>query len=125
MLFNFSLNKRRMGTTDQQDSHRDGNEVVDAVAVKRTQVHQKAYAENRAGNTAYCKRQHNSVAYGSMADVHPAGTDFGDEIEQRVGADSQDRRHPEAEDQHGQQQYATAQAGHSNQGADYKADQDF
>src|ERR1041385_7592598 len=122
VLFNLFLKEEEQWNAYQQDPYCDSNEMIDASSIDSAQVHQQAYSQDRARNTAHRQRAYNSRAHGPMSEMHPSGTNFGEEVEQCIRAHSQNRRHPEAEDKHGQQQNTAAYAGHSNQGADYKAD---
>ena len=54
-----------------------------------------------------------------------AGGNFGEEVEQRVGTDGHDRRHPQAKDQNGEQQNAAPHAAHADEDAHDKANQNF
>jgi hypothetical protein len=57
--------------------------------------------------------------------MHGARGNFGDEVESRVRTDGDNRGHPEAENQHRQQQHAPAQTGHADQKTYNQPDQDF
>ena len=71
------------------------------------------------------QRDHDLAAHRAFLKVQQAGGDFREEIEQRVGADGHDRRHPQAKDQNREQQNAAPHAGHADEHADDKANQNF
>ena len=55
--------------------------------------------------------------------MHDAGGNLGEEVEQRVATDGNDGGHAQAEDEHGQQQYAAAQTRQPDQRSYDEADQ--
>ena len=57
--------------------------------------------------------------------MHDGGGNLGEEVAQGVAADGDDGRHVQAEDEHGQQQYAAAQTRQSDQRSHDEADQYF
>src|SRR6266852_759194 len=64
-----------------------GDEVIDAASVNSAEMNQETHAENRTRNTARGQRQDHLAPNRTLAQMHQAGTDFGDEIKERVGAD--------------------------------------
>ena len=110
MFFNPSLEQKQRGNQYQQQSHGGFDEIVDAGAIDLPQVHQKSHAEIRARNAADRHRQYNFLSHCALAQMHDAGGNLGEKVEQRVAADGNDSGNVQAEDEHGQQQYAAAQS---------------
>src|SRR5208337_5507075 len=125
MIFNPPLEQKQHGNQHQQQTHGGLDEVVDDGAIDVAQVHQESHAEIRTGNAADRHRQHDLSAHRAFAQVHDAGGNLGEKIEQRIAADGNDGGHAQAEDEHGQQQYAAAQTGQADQRPHDEADQHF
>ena len=51
-FFDAPLEQHQRGNDDEQHAHRGLDEVVYAITVKVTDVHQQVYSGNRAGNAA-------------------------------------------------------------------------
>src|ERR1700687_1839016 len=124
-FFNPSLEQKQRRNQHQQQSHGGLDEVVYPSAINVAQVHQKRYAEKRAGNAAERHRQHHFFSHRAFIQVHDAGGNLGEKVEQRVAAHGDDGGHAQAEDEHGQQQYAAAQTRQPDQRSNREADQYF
>ena len=61
----------------------------------------------------------------AFADMDTAGSDFGCEIEDSIGADRCDRRNLEHKDQQWKEKNTAPYSRHADQGSDDKANQDF
>src|SRR5208337_980322 len=125
MFFNPSLEQEQRRNQYQQQPDRRFDEVVDAVAIDVAQVHQKSYAQVRAGNAAERHRQHNLLPHRAFAQVHDAGRNLGEKVEQRVATHGNDGGYTQAEDKHGQQQNAATQTRQPDQRPYDEADQHF
>src|ERR1700693_2974651 len=124
-FFNPSLEQKQRRDQHQQQSHGVFDEVVDPSAINVAKVHQKSHAEKRAGNAAERHRQHHFPSHRAFVQVHDAGGNLGEKVEQRVAANRNDGGHVQAEDEHGQQQYAAAQTRQPDQRSNREADQHF
>ena len=80
---------------------------------------------DRSGNAAHRQRDYDFAAHRALAQVEQAGRDFGEEVEQGVGTDRHDRRISQAEDEHGEQQYAAPHTGQADEHAHDEANQNF
>src|SRR5580704_5528908 len=125
MFLNPALEEHQGRNADQEDAHRGGDEGIHTSAVHGSQMAQQTDAGDRSGNTSGSQAQDHSAFDGSFSYVDPSRADFGDEVEKRIGSHRENRRDPKHKNQDGQQQDAAPDAGHSNQGANYKADQNF
>src|SRR5215470_9568766 len=86
---------------------------------------QKAYAEDGSRHTSKRERNYNFPADRAFLEMKKTGSNFRDEVENRVRTYRDDRRDMEAKNEEGQQQYAAPQSGHADQGAYYEANQDL
>src|SRR5450759_2041210 len=125
MFFNPSLEQKQRGNQYQQQSHSGLDEVVDPGAIDMAQMLQKSHAEVRAGNAVDRHRQDDFLPHRAFAQVHDAGGNLGEKVEQRVGTDGNDGGYAQAEDEHGQQQHAATQTCQPDQRSNREADQHF
>src|ERR1700732_2085603 len=125
MFFNPSLEQKQRGNQYQQQSHGGLNEVVHAGAVDLPQVHQKRHAEVRSRNAADGHRQYDLLPHCALPQVHDAGGNLREKVEQRITTDGNDSGNMQAEDEHGQQQHAAAQTRQPDQRSNREADQHF
>ena len=125
MFFNPSLEQKQRGNQYQQQSHRGFDEVVDVIAIDLPQVDKKRHSEVRARNAADRHRQYDLLPHCALPKMHDAGRNLREKVEQRIATDGRDSRNVQAEDEHGQQQYAAAQSRQPDQRPYYKADQYF
>src|ERR1700676_1530912 len=125
VFFNPSLEQKQRGNQYQQQSHGGFDEVVDAGAIDLPQVHQKRYAEVRAWNAADRHRQYDLLPHCALQQVHDAGGNLREKVEQRITTDGNDSGNVQAEDEHGQQQHAAAQTRQPDQRSNREADQHF
>src|ERR1700686_1518550 len=125
VFFNPSLEQKQRGNQYQQQSHGGFDEVVDAGAIDLPQVHQKRYAEVRARNAADRHRQYDLLSHCALPQMHDAGRNLGEKIEQRIATDRNDSGNVQAKDEHGQQQNAATQSRQPDQRSYYEADQYF
>src|ERR1700675_1669287 len=125
MFFNPSLEQKQRGNQYQQQSHGGFDEVVDAGAIDLPQVHQKRYAEVRAWNAADGHRQYDLLSHCALPQMHDAGGNLREKVEQRIATDGNDSGNVQAKDEHGQQQYAATQSRQPDQRSNREADQYF
>src|SRR5271166_2876940 len=84
---------------------------------------EQADPSNRSWHASRGQRQNDFFSNRSLVEMNPAGTDLGNEVEQGVRSDGQDRRHSQEENQDGQQEHTAAHSGHADQSTDHEADQ--
>ena len=118
-------NKKKSRNADQENPDRSRNERIDAGAIDGSKMAQQAYPEYRSRNAAYGQCHNDFASNRSFAEVNPARTDLGDEVEESVRSDCHDRRYPEKKDQDRQQKHTAAHSGHTDQSTDHEADQDL
>src|SRR5467141_2654488 len=125
MFFNPSLEKEQSRNQYQQQSHGGFYEVVAVIAIDLPQVDKKRRAEVRARNAADRHRQYDLLPHRALPEMHDAGRNLREKVEQRIATNGRDSGNVQAEDEHGQQQDAAAQSRQPDQRPYYKADQYF
>ncbi len=76
LLFDLLLEQQQSGNDDQKHSNCSLDEVVDAVAVERADVHQQIHSGDRAGNAAHRQSDHHFAANRAFLQVHQARPEF-------------------------------------------------
>ena len=122
VFFDLVLEEQENRNADQQDSDGSSDKGVDAVAVDRLEMAQQADSHDGTGNAAEGEAEDNPASHRAALQMYRAGPDSGNEIKERVRADGYNRRYAQKKDQHRQEQYAAAHAGHADQRAHHKAD---
>jgi len=122
-IFNSFLEEEKGGNADQQNSDRNGDEVVDSVAVDISQMNQKTHARVGTGGASDGQGKHHLAAHRSFAQMNDAGADLGDEVEEGIGADGANRGHAQSEDKNREQQDAAPDSCHSDEGSNEETDQ--
>jgi hypothetical protein len=125
VFFNLALEQKKSRNADQENPDRGRNERIDAGAVHGSKMAQQAYPEDRSRNAAYGQCRNDFASNRSFADVNPARTDLGDEVEESVRSDGYDGRYPEKKYQDRQQKHTAAHPCHTDQGTDHEADLDL
>src|SRR5579863_2420689 len=125
VFFDLALEQKKSRNADQENPDSGRNERVDAAAVHGSKMAQQAYAEYRSRNTAYGQCHNDFASNRSFAEVNPARTDLGDEVEESVRSDCHDGRYPEKKDQDRQQKHTAPHSCHADQGTNHEADQDL
>src|SRR5215471_18207976 len=116
-FLNAPLQQKQDRNDDEQKANRSLDEVVHAVAVHVTDVHEQVHSADGTRNAAHGQRDDHLPAHRASPQMHQAGRNLGKEVEQRVGADGHNRWYAQAEDQHGEQQHAAPHAAQSDQDA--------
>jgi hypothetical protein len=119
------LEEQQNGNDDQQHAHRGLDEVVDSVAVEVADVHQQLDAANGARDAADGESEHHLTLHRAALQMHDAGWNLGEEVEEGIGTDGYNRRHTQAKDQDRQQQNPAADTAQADQYAYDKSNQDF
>lgn len=125
MFFDPVLKQQERGNADQQNSDGSGDEGVYTVAVNRAEMAEQTHAHDGAGNAATSQADHDSALHRAFFDVHNAGANFGDKVEESVRTHGDNRRDTQEKNEDGQQQDSTADARHANECPNNKADQNF
>ena len=122
VLFDPALEQQQRRNADQENPDRHRNECVDTRTIDSAQMTQKAHPDNRSGNTACGQCQNDLAPNRSFIEVNPAGTDFGNEVEEGVRSDCNNGGHAQDKNQDRQQEHTAAHPCHSDQGSYYEAD---
>src|SRR5580692_7313355 len=125
VFFNLALEKKKSRNADQENPDSGRNERIDAGAVDGSKMAQQAHPEYRSRDAAYGQCHNDLASNRSFAEVNPARTDLGDEVEESVRSDGYDGRYSEKKDQDRQQKHTAAHSCHTDQSTDHEADQDL
>src|SRR5260370_40315093 len=95
------------------------------MAIDWAQVHQKSHSEVRARNASDRHSQNDFPSHRALPQMHDAGRNLGEKIEHRIATNGRDSGNVQAENEHGQQQYAAAQTRQPYNGSSNAAAQEF
>jgi hypothetical protein len=120
-----AANQRRDAHDHQGRAQHAEHEAVHLVLAVRVLEHlDHPHPGQRRGNASHRKPERDPAVNGLVLQVPPAARGLGDGAVEDVGADSGDRLDAEDQDQERGHQRAAAHAGHSDQQADAKAEDD-
>src|SRR5208337_663782 len=124
-FLDFGLEQQQGWNNDEKNSKGRGDKAIYARAVERAQVFEQTHAEDGPRHAAGSESQHDDPADRAAPKMDPTGADLGHEVEQGVGTNSNDRGHPQDENQDRQQKHAAPNSRHADESSYQETDRDF